>query len=56
MEGRQDAILQRLKLRHKRVPVGMCEAVREVTEDERLSQLLLAAAQSTTLEQFSESL
>lgn len=44
------------QLRHERVPAGLCDAVREVTEDACLSQLLLAAAQSTSLGEFSENL
>jgi hypothetical protein len=55
-EGCQEAIIQLLKLRHKRVPSGLLEAIAEVSDHPHLERLLLAAAQSTTIEKFTKSL
>ena len=54
--GRQEAIIKLLKIRHKRVPPGLLEAVAEVSDERHLERLFLAAAQSATIEKFSESL
>jgi len=54
--GRQEAIIKLLKIRHKRVPAGLLEAVAEVSDERHLDRLFLAAAQSSTIEKFSESL
>lgn len=55
-EGRQKAILEALELRFERVPEGLKEAVREVAEDAKLSELLRAAIRCETLDEFAAKL
>ena len=56
LEGRQGAIIQLLEIRHKRIPAGLREAVAAVSDERHLERLLLAAAQSNSLEKFAEKL
>lgn len=51
-EGRQEAIKAVLKLRYKRVPSGLLEAIEEVSSEKDLDRLLAAAATCETLEEF----
>ena len=56
LEGRQGAIIQLLEIRHKRIPAGLREDVVAVSDERHLARLLLAAAQSNSLEKFAEKL
>ena len=51
-EGQRQAIEKILKLRHKRVPSGLIEAIEEVSAEKDLDRLLTAAATCETLEEF----
>jgi flagellar biosynthesis/type III secretory pathway protein FliH len=56
LKGHQDNVIKALEIRFERVPEGLEEAIREVTDETHLSQLLRAAIQSADLEAFSASL
>ena len=51
-EGQRQAIEKILKLKHKRVPLGLLEAIEEVSAEKDLDRLLAAAATCETLEEF----
>lgn len=55
-EGRQEDILEALELRFGDVPEGLVEAVRSVAKDDHLRDLLRAAIQCGSLEEFSKRL
>ncbi len=55
-KGRQEYILETLRIRFDAVPDGLEEAVRAVTDDARLGSLLRAAIRCGSVEEFSRSL
>jgi hypothetical protein len=52
----QKAILEALKLRFKRVPVGLREEIQKISDLAKLQSLLRAAITSPTLDAFAEAL
>jgi hypothetical protein len=55
-EGRQEAIIQLLEIRFNRVPPGLLETIREVTETNHLDRLFKTAATCPDIEAFTAAL
>jgi hypothetical protein len=50
----RNSVLRVLELKHSRVPEGLAEAVRSISDLPKLEQLLVRALESVSLEEFAQ--